>query len=364
VDREVLKIPDYEAKRREFFAYYDQNRELFSSIEGAVLSLTKLLIEQSDIKGTKILSRIKEKNECVRKFDLKYRTESEKSKEDYDIKDKIGDIIGIRIICLYESDIPKVVDLIKQEFKVEKIENKSADLNEKVKFGYKGTHVDVKISSERAKLTEYKRFDGVRVELQVRSIVQDAWSEVDHRLKYKKQIPEKIKRRIIRLAALFELADQEFEEIRRQTEERERELAFGDQKNKNLESIDNTSNKEHANDDTLDSFSFLNFVQPRYKAYNFEPIKVDGFVDEIKYMDPTMNLTKFADIFNKQFDITHKYRTNRREIGININPFTHMRHMLYLHDQIKFADMLYPSQREGFREWVSQNAVDIERPSK
>ena len=75
-------------------------------------------------------------------------------------------------------------------------------------FGYKGLHLDLKLDDERKILPEYVGFGDQQFEVQIRTIVQDAWSEVDHKLKYKKEIPSDIKRRIYRLAALFELADQ------------------------------------------------------------------------------------------------------------------------------------------------------------
>ena len=47
-------------------------------------------------------------------------------------------------------------------------------------------------------------------ELQIRTIIQDSWSVLDHKIKYKKSIPGQLKRRINVLSALFELADREF----------------------------------------------------------------------------------------------------------------------------------------------------------
>ena len=54
-------------------------------------------------------------------------------------------------------------------------------------------------------------------EVQIRSLIQDAWSVLDHKIKYKKSIPIDLKRRINILSALFELADREFKEIRNAT---------------------------------------------------------------------------------------------------------------------------------------------------
>ena len=57
-----------------------------------------------------------------------------------------------------------------------------------------------------------------RFELQIRTVVQDSWSTLDHKIKYKKSIPAALKRRINTLAALFELADREFRQVREETE--------------------------------------------------------------------------------------------------------------------------------------------------
>ena len=56
-------------------------------------------------------------------------------------------------------------------------------------------------------------------EVRIRTVIQDAWSVLDHKIKYKKSIPNDLKRRINILSALFELADREFKEIRNATTE-------------------------------------------------------------------------------------------------------------------------------------------------
>lgn len=88
--------------------------------------------------------------------------------------------------------------------------DKTQQLEEEGAFGYKGLHLDLKLLPNRQELPEYRRFRDLRFEVQLRTIVQDAWSALDHKIKYKKNIPHVLKRRINRLAAIFELADQEF----------------------------------------------------------------------------------------------------------------------------------------------------------
>jgi hypothetical protein len=65
-------------------------------------------------------------------------------------------------------------------------------------------------------LTEYRKFNDFKAEIQVRSILQHAWAEIEHDLGYKTKnaIPLQIRRRFSRLAGLLELADDEFVHIR------------------------------------------------------------------------------------------------------------------------------------------------------
>ena len=62
-------------------------------------------------------------------------------------------------------------------------------------FGYKGLHVDLKLKSPRTGMKEYKRYSDLRFEVQIRTIIQDAWSVLDHKIKYKKSIPTSMKRK-------------------------------------------------------------------------------------------------------------------------------------------------------------------------
>ncbi len=81
-------------------------------------------------------------------------------------------------------------------------------------FGYKGLHLDLKLNSDRLNFPEYGVYGKVPFELQMRTVVQYSWIILDHKIKYKKSIPGRLKRRINTLAALFELADREFREVR------------------------------------------------------------------------------------------------------------------------------------------------------
>lgn len=95
------------------------------------------------------------------------------------------------------------------------------------RFGYASVHYVLSLKPSRAQLSEYRRFAGLKFELQIRSILQHAWAEIEHDLQYKTEqaVPKEIRRRFARLAGLLELADAEFVGLRGQIHEYQARVA-------------------------------------------------------------------------------------------------------------------------------------------
>lgn len=213
------------------------------------------------------------------------------------------------------------------------------------RFGYKGLHLDLRLNAARQEFAEYRSIRSFRFEVQLRTIVQDAWSVLDHKIKYKKSIPTDLKRRINILAALFELADREFMNIRQATEELEASAAL-------------SAPELPLNDDRpprlLDAFTFVSVLRDRYPDYNFLGYKVDGFVQELLKAKPNLSHSEFATAFAEHFDLVEKYADFRMTNGGNhLNPFTVVRHILLYSDPMAFSDTLFESQKRSFEDWLS-----------
>jgi ppGpp synthetase/RelA/SpoT-type nucleotidyltranferase len=131
---------------------------------------------------------------------------------------EITDIVALRIISYFEDDVEEIGRIIASEFKVDKDNsvNKSLALGDR-EFGYKSLHYVVELGEDRCRMTEYAPFTQIKFEVQIRSILQHAWAEIEHDLGYKSEqaVPSDIRRRFSRLAGLLELADEEFINIRR-----------------------------------------------------------------------------------------------------------------------------------------------------
>lgn len=127
--------------------------------------------------------------------------------------EEITDKAAARIITYFVNTVDEVAEIISEQFEVLEQERKASD--DPARFGYQSTHYLVKLSSARTALPEYVRFHDLTAEIQVRTILQHAWAEIEHDIQYKSSsvLPRTIQRRFAALAGLIEISDREFQAI-------------------------------------------------------------------------------------------------------------------------------------------------------
>lgn len=349
---------DFDVEKNIFRDFYSTNYHLFEDANNSFCALINALVTHSgNIAISKIEGRVKDKEECIRKFNRKYRSELEVREQAYSIKDHISDLIGIRVVCLYEDDIEKISELLKEHFEVIDITNK-IELIEKTEdsFGYKGLHLDLKLGSTRSDLPEYIAYKDFNFEIQIRTIIQDSWSVLDHKIKYKKSIPNRLKRRINTLAALFELADREFKEIRESTEY---EIQKASEEDSVTESVGpQTAQEQASSSKTLNAFGFLKIANHFFKGYEFEAKKVDGFTEEIVAAEPTISRSQFNFYMRESFGVVKEYQAFLlSEKNEKLNPYTVIRHCLYLGDKELHKSALTNIAKESFEQWLTSRST-------
>jgi len=126
----------------------------------------------------------------------------------------ISDIIGLRIICPFLQDIYAMEKVLKERFDIIEQEHKGSELSFR-EFGYDSVHLLVRAPQDIQK----DPLPGTTptCEIQIRTILQDAWAEVEHELVYKTRmnVPnETIKRKLASLNANLTLSDIIFQEIK------------------------------------------------------------------------------------------------------------------------------------------------------
>lgn len=179
---------------------------------------------------TKILEELvrrieNELNACETRFSVKYRIKSfssyykklldkvDKAKE-FQTVPSIYDILGMRIVCPFLEDIKRVENILKTGYGLFRVERKGAEHSFK-EFGYESTHLLIELPEEIG--SRYPDTDITACEVQIRTILQDAWSEVEHELVYKADFTpydESLRRKLAALNANLSLSDVIFQEIR------------------------------------------------------------------------------------------------------------------------------------------------------
>ena len=350
---------DFEREKQAFRDFYESNLKHLFDAKNIYIRLISSLIKRLDIgEVTKIEGRVKDKEECIKKFHRKYQNRLEVDERPYEIRFFISDLIGIRIVCLYEDQIVLLSEMLQQHFKILDITDKisTVERTEEV-FGYKGLHMDLALNDEMASLPKYLPYVNNSFEVQIRSLIQDAWSVLDHKIKYKKSIPIDLKRRINILSALFELADREFKEIRNAT----RELMQQETVAPITEKPDDTPKRGIAggtttSGKTLNAFNFLRIAGHFFKDFEFDDFKVDNFVNDILKLHSGFEKSDFHQCLNDNLNIVKEFHEHylAENPAKVFSPFTSIRHCLYLFDRNVFERILFKKSRGRFIDWLKE----------
>ncbi len=134
----------------------------------------------------------------------------------------LTDVIGVRVITYYQDDVDRLVGCLKREFSIDAA--KSADKRASLslhEFGYRSVHLIARLDRRRKKQPEYSGLAGKCFEIQVRSILEHAWAEIEHAVIYEGsvQYPDDVRRRFAAIAGTLETLDDQFLRLR---EERDR----------------------------------------------------------------------------------------------------------------------------------------------
>lgn len=190
-------------------AWFQEERNKYKRFSLKMELLLKEILDEQGITYYEISSRCK---------DVKSFKEKIEKKGYENPKEEIFDLSGVRVITYVESEVKKVNEVINKEFDI--LREHSIDKTKELKddqFGYRSVHYVAKLNNGRSNLTEYNRYQNFPFEIQIRTLLQHAWAEIEHDRSYKlkEKLPEnlELKRRFHLLAANLESADREFDKI-------------------------------------------------------------------------------------------------------------------------------------------------------
>ena len=167
--------------------------ELMLKYEFALESLMtdlKILIREYEFNNKynpveHLKSRLKTVDSAIQKLERKgYEVNT------YNLINHVHDMIGVRIVCSFISDVYDIVNIIKNS-KQFKIKEEKDYIRSPKSSGYTSYHLIVLVPIHLNSRIEY-----VEAEIQIRTIAMDFWASLDHKIQYKFEgaIPDEVKK--------------------------------------------------------------------------------------------------------------------------------------------------------------------------
>jgi len=189
----------------EYCRWYQTNLEVYEKLSKKIEEILKEITDERKINIHNITSRAKKLEEFYKKISHGVT---------YDAKE-MQDLAGIKIICYVKSDVEKVKKIIEETFRIVKrkipnYENFTEDL------GYTHNQYICKFTNERIKFSEeLRKFENRIFEIQIRTILQNAWDEIEHDDIYKNnmKIKPELKRRFFLVSKVLESTDNELDNL-------------------------------------------------------------------------------------------------------------------------------------------------------
>ena len=210
---------DFERHRLHAIEQYQKSRSLYEEFAYVVRNVLSEALKAVHMKVHSIEARAKTIESLGKKASTPALEDPSKPKYPNPLSD-ITDLAGVRVITFFPRTQQQVDTAIEAEFDVIEISDKAELLVKEEKFGYASIHYLVRLKQNRVLLLEYNRFENLIAEIQVRTILQHAWAEIEHDIQYKSAdtIPAIIHRRFLALAGMLEIADREFQAVQDEDE--------------------------------------------------------------------------------------------------------------------------------------------------
>ena len=188
-------------------SYYD-NLDNYNKLDEIIENKLNSALEKADIHTMQIAHRVKTAESISGKLTRK--------PDKYTTATDLTDIVGYRIICYFTDQIDLISSIIENLFVIDR--DNYVDKSKMLKpnaFGYLSVHYICSLKPSDEYPQELCKF---KFEIQIRTVLQHTWAEIEHDLGYKNEfgVPRHVRREFSQMASLLEVADAGFGRIKRE----------------------------------------------------------------------------------------------------------------------------------------------------
>lgn len=280
---------------------YKKNRNKYVELEDRVSRIIDEVIRENQFFVMEVSHRTKDPESLLEKL----RRKSGK----YNSLSDVTDLCGFRIVCYFSDSVDKIAIALGKKFifDLENCVDKRAALQE-TQFGYLSLHLICRLQDS-----------DIPFEIQIRTVLQHAWAEIEHDLGYKSYfgVPRAIRRNFSRVASLLEMADMQFVQIREDSEKYKEDimLKIANDVSENIV-LDKISLREYM----LRNREMVEFKQKikRELGVDFTSAGLEEYLRQLDWFD-IKNLGELAKFFNDNAEYCYeqiKYVVDLYEVDI------------------------------------------------
>ena len=245
----------------------------------------------------------------------------------------VTDLVAFRIITYSEDVIQDIARMIEEDFEVDfNISINKLRILDDQKFGYRSLHYICSIPKEILASLTWPN-PKLKFEIQIRTILQHTWAEIEHELGYKatEKLPSNFRRRLSQMASLLEVADREFVSIKADIK-----LYEGELKKAALDGV------EQIEMDLLSLNKLLATSEVKLLDEKISLILGKSVVDEIFYPDYLLKALHAADL-KKAHVVLMEVSRNRDLMGAFVEAY-----FKFTKDQWNFDQSSVESVKRGY----------------
>lgn len=205
-------MDDTEERIEKFIQFYEREQDKYKKFSEKILQMLISVMNERKMLFAYHSSRAKKVESLTAKCRKKILKEGEYVFKYNDPKRQITDLAGVRIVCYLPQDISPIQRIVENTFHVDVNNslNKADGLGLDT-VGYLSVHYIVSLKEEYMS-PDLLCFKGMKCEIQLRTVLQDAWSQVFHDRQYKNnakenEIPKEILRETNLISGALELLD-------------------------------------------------------------------------------------------------------------------------------------------------------------
>lgn len=207
--------------KSQFNSEYDSLYPFLERLRTTGYGMILNALSEAGIEVMQVQSRVKDADSAYQKI---------LTKSYHDPFSDITDLVGFRIIVFLEHEIENAAKVLRNFFEVDETNSVDKRFPSKVgHMGYRSLHLVCSLGANREYLPEYTGISAQKFEIQIRTALQHAWAEIEHKRNYKSEgaLPTELQHRLMRISGTLEMVDSEFSSIATEAEEYAQEVSEG-----------------------------------------------------------------------------------------------------------------------------------------